>query len=33
MKHLNYSLLTTLPNVIWGWTNGCGLEPGSGAVE
>jgi hypothetical protein len=26
MKHLNYTLLTTLPNMIWVRVNGCGLE-------
>ena len=33
MKHLNYLLLATLPNMIWVWTNGCGLESNVGATE
>jgi len=26
MKHLNYLLIATLPNMIWVWANDCGLE-------
>jgi ABC-type sulfate transport system permease subunit len=33
MKHLNYLLLATLPNMNWAWIYGCGLESDVGAVE
>lgn len=33
MKHLHYTLLTTLSNMIWLWANDCGVEPSVGAVE
>ena len=26
MKHLNYLLIATLPNIIWMYANNCGLE-------
>ena len=33
MKHLNYTLLTTLPNMIWLWANDCGVELGAKVFE
>jgi hypothetical protein len=33
MKHLNYTLLATLPNNIWVWANDCGYEAGVKVFE
>jgi len=33
MKHLNYQTIATLPNMIWVWANGCGLELDARAIE
>jgi len=33
MKHLNYTLLATLPSNVWVWANDCGLEQGVTVFE
>ena len=33
MKHLAYTLLTTLPSNIWLWANDCGVELGAKVFE
>ena len=33
MKHLHYTLLQTLPNMIGEWACDCGVEPGPGVFE